>query len=463
MTDDRISSMGVFMATFANFFATNKANPIQESQEVTRLTSELESLQSMFQSLSKSTAIIEFDPVGNILTANENFLFALGYSRNEILGKHHRLFVRKEYSNSIEYQNFWKTLAAGEFVEGQFCRITKSGKEIWIQASYNPVIDANGQIVKIVKFASDITARKQHEAELLSQVQAVDHSYAVIEFNLDGTVRTANESFLTAFGYSLIEIQGRHHRMFVDSSEQNTEAYKSFWYQLGRGQFQRGRFKRICRSGAPIWIQASYNPLFNPQGEVTGFIEYAIDVTPEVARQQQIGVISHSISESSSQFTQTINEISQNVNRTAGLSKDASLLTTETKGSVQRLDESSRVIGKIVEVIQELADQTNLLALNATIESARAGEAGRGFAVVASAVKDLAKQTGAATKNISETVEQIQANISDVVTSIDGISQSVTDVSNSMNTIAAAVEEQSVTMRSISQTARELQEMGSSS
>jgi methyl-accepting chemotaxis protein len=174
-------------------------------------------------------------------------------------------------------------------------------------------------------------------------------------------------------------------------------------------------------------------------------------------------VISHSISESSSQFTQTINEISQNVNRTAGLSKDASLLTTETKGSVQRLDESSRVIGKIVEVIQELADQTNLLALNATIESARAGEAGRGFAVVASAVKDLAKQTGAATKNISETVEQIQANISDVVTSIDGISQSVTDVSNSMNTIAAAVEEQSVTMRSISQTARELQEMGSSS
>jgi len=368
----------------------------------------------MFQSLSKSTAIIEFDPVGNILTANENFLFALGYSRNEILGKHHRLFVRKDYSNSIEYQNFWKTLAAGEFVEGQFCRITKSGKEIWIQASYNPVIDANGQIVKIVKFASDITARKQHEAELLSQVQAVDHSYAVIEFNLDGTVRTANESFLTVFGYSLIEIQGRHHRVFVDSSEQNTEAYRSFWYQLGRGQFQRGRFKRICRSGAPIWIQASYNPLFNPQG-------------------------------------------------TAGLSKDASLLTTETKGSVQRLDESSRVIGKIVEVIQELADQTNLLALNATIESARAGEAGRGFAVVASAVKDLAKQTGAATKNISETVEQIQANISDVVTSIDGISQSVTDVSNSMNTIAAAVEEQSVTMRSISQTARELQEMGSSS
>jgi methyl-accepting chemotaxis protein len=167
------------------------------------------------------------------------------------------------------------------------------------------------------------------------------------------------------------------------------------------------------------------------------------------------------ISSTSSQFTQTINEISESVNRTAGLSQDATRLTTDTKANVQRLDESSRVIGKIVEVIQELADQTNLLALNATIESARAGDAGRGFAVVASAVKDLAKQTGTATKNISETVEKIQSNIADVVTSIDGIERSVTDVSTSMNTIAAAVEEQSVTMRSISQTADELRDISS--
>jgi methyl-accepting chemotaxis protein len=409
--------------------------------------------------LSRSSAIIEFEPTGIILKANENFLAAMGYTLAEIVGKHHRMFVKKSYANSVEYQSFWKSLAAGEFLEGEFCRVAKNGKDIWIQASYNPVLDADNKVVKIVKIASDITARKQREAELMSQIHAVDRSYAVIEFNLDGTIRTANENFLKTLGYSLSEIQGKHHRMFVDPSEHNTDAYRNFWNQLAQGKYNSGLNRRISRSGASVWIQASYNPTFNLHGEVTGYIKYAVDVTAEIERSRQMGAISEVISSSSSQFTQTINEISQSVNRTAGLSQDASRLTTDTKTYVQRLDESSRVIGKIVEVIQELADQTNLLALNATIESARAGEAGRGFAVVASAVKDLAKQTGTATKNISETVEQIQSNIADVVTSIDGIARSVSDVSSSMNTIAAAVEEQSVTMRSISQTADELRDL----
>jgi methyl-accepting chemotaxis protein len=449
------------MATFANFFTTNKANPNQESQEVTRLTSELESLQSIFQSLSKSNAIIEFEPNGIILSANDNFLSVTGYSRSEIVGRHHRIFVSPSYANSTEYRNFWSSLAAGEFLEGEFCRVAKNGKDLWIQASYNPVVDASNNVVKIIKIASNITAKKQREAELLSQIQAVDRSYAVIEFHLDGSVRTANENFLKTLGYSLSEIQGKHHRMFVDPSEHQTEAYKNFWTQLNRGTYHQGLFKRIARTGSVIWIRASYSPTYNIHGEVTGFVKYAIDVTNEVGRRQQTASISEVISSTSSQFTQTINEISESVNRTAGLSQDASRLTTDTKAYVQRLDESSRVIGKIVEVIQELADQTNLLALNATIESARAGDAGRGFAVVASAVKDLAKQTGTATKNISETVEKIQSNIADVVTSIDGIERSVTDVSSSMNTIAAAVEEQSVTMRSISQTAEELKDISS--
>ncbi len=447
------------MAAFAQFFSTTKGAQNQASEDVARLTTELDALQCVFQSLSRSSAIIEFEPTGIILKANENFLAAMGYTLAEIVGKHHRMFVKKSYANSVEYQSFWKSLAAGEFLEGEFCRVAKNGKDIWIQASYNPVLDADNKVVKIVKIASDITARKQREAELMSQIHAVDRSYAVIEFNLDGTIRTANENFLKTLGYSLSEIQGKHHRMFVDPSEHNTDAYRNFWNQLAQGKYNSGLNRRISRSGASVWIQASYNPTFNLHGEVTGYIKYAVDVTAEIERSRQMGAISEVISSSSSQFTQTINEISQSVNRTAGLSQDASRLTTDTKTYVQRLDESSRVIGKIVEVIQELADQTNLLALNATIESARAGEAGRGFAVVASAVKDLAKQTGTATKNISETVEQIQSNIADVVTSIDGIARSVSDVSSSMNTIAAAVEEQSVTMRSISQTADELRDL----
>ena len=449
------------MATFASFFATNKVTQNQESVEVARLTSELESLQSVFQSLSRSNAIIEFEPTGIILSANDNFLSVTGYSRSEIVGRHHRMFVAPNYANSTEYRNFWSSLAAGEYLEGEFCRVGKNGKDIWIQASYSPVMDTNNNVKKIVKIASNITAKKHRDAELLSQVQVVDRSYAVIEFNLDGTVRSANENFLKTLGYSLPEIQGKHHRMFVEPSEHQSEAYKKFWMQLNRGTYHQGLFKRISRSGSAVWIRANYNPIFNAHGDVNGFVKYAIDVTNDVGRRQQTASISEVISTTTSQFTQTINEISQSVNRTAGLSQDASRLTTDTKAYVQRLDESSRVIGKIVEVIQELADQTNLLALNATIESARAGEAGRGFAVVASAVKDLAKQTGTATKNISETVEKIQSNIADVVTSIDGIERSVLDVSSSMNTIATAVEEQSVTMRSISQTAEELRDLSS--
>lgn len=449
------------MATFASFFTTNKEKPTQESLEVCRRNLELETLQSTFQAFSKSNAIIEFEPTGVILTANDNFLSVTGYNRSEIVGRHHRIFVSPSYANSSEYRNFWSSLAAGEFVEGEYCRVAKNGKAFWINASYNPVLDGNNNILKIVKIASDITARKQREADLLSQVQAVDRSYAVIEFELDGSIRTANDNFLKTLGYSLSEIQGKHHRIFVDPSEHNTEEYRNFWVQLNRGTYHQGLFKRITRSGNVVWIRASYNPRFNIHGDVTGFIKYAVDVSSDVGRKQQTASISEVISSTSSQFTQTINEISESVNRTAGLSQDATRLTTDTKANVQRLDESSRVIGKIVEVIQELADQTNLLALNATIESARAGDAGRGFAVVASAVKDLAKQTGTATKNISETVEKIQSNIADVVTSIDGIERSVTDVSTSMNTIAAAVEEQSVTMRSISQTAEELRDISS--
>ena len=446
------------MASIASFFSNSKLHAAEANSKTNEVNSELESLRGMVEAFSRSNAIIEFDTSGTIITANNNFLSALGYSLGEIVGKHHRMFVSPSFANSHEYRSFWNSLVAGEYFDGEFCRVAKDGRDVWIQASYNPVFDANHVVTRVVKVATDITTRKQRDAELLSQIKAVDRSYAVIEFALDGTVRTANENFLKTLGYSLSEIQGKHHRMFVDPSEHHTEAYRVFWNQLNKGEYHKGLFKRIARSGAPIWIDASYNPTFNVHGEVTGVIKYAVDVTADLNRRTQAASISESISDSSAQFTLTINEISQSVNRTAKLSHDASRLTTETKSFVQRLDDSSRVIGKIVEVIQELADQTNLLALNATIESARAGEAGRGFAVVASAVKDLAKQTGSATKNISETVEQIQSNIADVVTSIDGIEMSVTDVSSSMTTIAAAVEEQSVTMRSISQTADELRE-----
>ncbi len=411
---------------------------------------------NQISALNRSMAVIEFDLDGHILTANQNFLDTMGYSLQEIRGNHHRMFVGEKQSNTSEYQRFWRNLRDGKFSSGEFLRFGKGGAEVWIQASYNPVLSSNGTVQKVVKFATNISDRKAQEASMRSQISALSRTFAVIEFELDGTVVTANENFLSLLGYNLNEVQGKHHSMFVDDNARRSPEYREFWTRLNRGEFQAGVFHRISKSGRAVWIQASYNPTFDANGRIVRVIKYASDITSAHEARQQTSIVSDSISDSVAQFSQTITEISSNVNRTASLSTEAKEIAISTCDAVKNLDQSSRDIGKIVEVIQELADQTNLLALNATIESARAGEAGRGFAVVASAVKDLAKQTAAATKNIETSVRDIQQNIAGVVNSTETISKSVSEVSINMTTIAAAVEEQSVTMSSISRTADEL-------
>jgi methyl-accepting chemotaxis protein len=447
------------MASITSIFGSHASSQLNRSNELTRLRDEVGRLQSTLDGISNSAAIIEFSPDGIVQAANPNFLETMGYTASEVIGKHHRIFVAPDQVQSSEYRLFWQRLHAGEPLTGEFCRQAKGGKEVWLQATYSPIRDPDGTVQRIVKIAFDISSKKAREAILESQIAAADRSFATIEFDTDGTILTANDNFLHAMQYSLSEIQGKHHRIFVDPAEQHSAAYAEFWQALRRGDFQAGEFKRFTRTGKPVWIQASYNPMFDSRGRVMRVIKYAVDVTASVARREKANEISEVISDNTTQFTQTINEISHGVNRTATLSQEAKGLTENTKLVVSRLDESSRIIGKVVEVIQELADQTNLLALNATIESARAGEAGRGFAVVASAVKELAKQTGNATKDIDSTVGEIQRNIQEVVHSTDGISKSISEVSASMSQIAAAIEEQSVTMRSISHTADELREL----
>lgn len=447
------------MASITSLFSSSKANATLPSKIDTKLQEELGSLQQLMSSLSCSTAMIEFDANGIVQKANQKFLQLMGYGESEIVGKHHQQFVDPSHAKSHEYRSFWQRLANGEYFEGEFSRIGNGGREVWLHATYNPVRDDNGIVTRVVKLASDVTERKQRDAELASQLNAANRSFAIIEFDLDGTILEANENFLHTMQYTLSDIKGKHHRIFVDPAEHNSQNYQDFWNALRRGDFQVGEYRRITRTGKPIWIQGSYNPMFDSRGRVIRVIKYAVDVTTAVTRRMKASDISEAISDNTSQFTQTINEISHGVNRTATLSQEAKGLTDNTKVVVNRLDDSSRIIGKVIEVIQELADQTNLLALNATIESARAGEAGRGFAVVASAVKELAKQTGNATKDIASTVGEIQRNIQEVVQSTDGISKSISEVSASMSQIAAAIEEQSVTMRSISQTAEELREL----
>ncbi len=216
--------------------------------------------------LDRSQAVIEFEPDGTIVTANDNFLSTLGYSLHEIRGHHHRMFVAPEEQKSPEYQAFWSGLAAGEFKVAEFKRIGKDGREVWIQASYNPMRDRRGRTYRVVKFATDVTAQKLQNADLQGQIAALHKALAVIEFSLDGTIIGANSNFLSVMGYAEDEIRGRHHALFVDPTEARSPDYRTFWEELGRGAFQAGRFRRIAKDGRSVWIQASYNPILDMSG-----------------------------------------------------------------------------------------------------------------------------------------------------------------------------------------------------
>lgn len=236
----------------------------------------------------QAQAIIEFDLAGNILAANPNFLTAMGYDLPEIVGKHHSMFVGRADRDGPEYKQFWERLNRGEHQVAQFKRIAKNGREVWIEASYNPVLAADGKPFKVVKIATDITRQKLEYADLLGQVSAINKSQAVIEFDLDGTVRTANALFLDALGYSLAEIVGRHHRMFVESAYAGTSAYEDFWSNLRSGRYQSGQFKRLAKDGRPVWIEASYNPILDLNGKPFKIVKYATDVTKQAQLLNQL-------------------------------------------------------------------------------------------------------------------------------------------------------------------------------
>jgi len=229
--------------------------------------------------INKSQAVIQFSLDGTILHANENFLKTTGYSLEEIRGKHHSMFVDPAYRESAEYRGLWDKLGRGEHDGGQYKQFGKGGKEIWIRATYNPILDRGGKPIKVVKYASDITAQKLRNADFEGQIAAIHKSQAVIEFNLDGTIVTANENFLKTLGYSLGEIQGKHHRMFVDPDYRDSADYRMFWERLGRGEYDAGQYKRIGKGGAEVWIQASYNPIMDMNGRPMKVVEYATDVT----------------------------------------------------------------------------------------------------------------------------------------------------------------------------------------
>jgi len=236
-------------------------------------------VRGQLDAISKSQAVIEFAVDGTILTANENFLSTLGYSLDEIKGKHHRMFAERDYAASAEYQAFWAELSDGKYQAGEFKRIGKGGREVWIQATYNPIFTPSGRLAKVVKFATDITEVKLAETEAIGKLAAISRSQAVIEFDLEGNILTANDNFLSTLGYRLDEIRGKHHRMFVDSAEASSDGYREFWKDLAKGNVRSDEFKRIGKGGRVVWIRASYNPILGPDGKPKKVVKYAVETT----------------------------------------------------------------------------------------------------------------------------------------------------------------------------------------
>ncbi|MBO4227136.1 PAS domain-containing methyl-accepting chemotaxis protein [Bradyrhizobium neotropicale] len=397
--------------------------------------------------IGRVQAVIEFNLDGTVITANENFLRALGYSLAEIQGKHHSMFVEASFRDSPNYREFWQKLNRGEFETGEFKRIGKGGREVWILASYNPVFDENGKPFKVVKFATDVTEQKLRNADFAGQIAAIDKSQAVIEFAMDGTVRTANANFLKTLGYTLHDIQGRHHSMFVDPAERDLPAYREFWAALNRGEYQTGEFRRVGAGGREVWIQASYNPIMDLNGRPFKVVKYASDVTAQVIarlKSERVRGMMEQVAAGAEELNASVREISEAMVKSKETAAAATDHVQSADHQAQRLTAAAASMSGILQMIGDITGQINLLALNATIESARAGEAGRGFAVVAAEVKNLANQAKQATDKIGVEIDSLNGISVDVVTALGTVRRSIEAVGEYVTSTAAAVEEQSV-------------------
>ncbi|WP_338802759.1 PAS domain-containing methyl-accepting chemotaxis protein [Pseudomonas sp. RSB 5.4] len=374
----------------------------------------------LLEAINRSMAVIEFDLDGVVLKANDNFLKTMGYRAEQVIGQPHRLFCTPEFGRSAQYTELWSRLKNGQFQAGTFERVDSKGQPIWLEANYNPIKDASGRVVKVVKFAMNVTTKVQQESEANAKLQAIDRAMAVIEFNLDGSILTANQNFLTRMGYTLAELKGKHHRLFCRPELVNSSAYEDFWRRLNQGELFQGQFERVDKRGQTVWLEANYNPVYDASGRLCKVVKFATDVTARVEQHEQDARSASAAYHISVETRKVAEQGTQVIQQAASEMREIADDIAQSSTLIAQLGERSEQITAIVNTIRAIADQTNLLALNAAIEAARAGDQGRGFAVVADEVRQLAARTSGSTAEISSMIGLIQSETRQAIKSMEG-------------------------------------------